>query len=482
MRVLSVASEAHPLVKTGGLADVVGSLPPVLAREGVTVRTMIPGYGTVLDAIKAAESVHDFGPMYGGPVRLLAARAAGADFLVIDAPHLYARFGNPYVGPDGRDWPDNALRFAALAQCAAAVGRGALPGFVPDVVHAHDWQAGLAPAYLHYAGGPRPRTVMTIHNLAFQGQFPKDLLPVIGLPAHAYAIDGVEYYGTIGYLKAGLALADRITTVSPTYAAEIQTPESGMGMDGLLRRRAGVLSAIINGIDDELWNPATDERLAAPFDLEHLVRRVPNKETLQKRMGLAPERGTFVFGVVSRLTQQKGMDLLLEALPAVLASGAQLAVLGTGDKALEVSFATAGRTAPGRIGTIVGYDEALAHLVQAGADALLIPSRFEPCGLTQLCALRYGAIPVVTRVGGLADTVVDADAAALAAGTATGVQFAPVTRAMLEQAIGRTLSLSRDRTAWRRLQSRAMATDVGWSQPAKRYATLFRELVTGAAA
>src|SRR5262249_45997778 len=311
MRVLSVAAEAHPLVKTGGLADVGGALPPVLAREGVTVRTMIPGYGTVMNALAAAETVHDFGNMYGGPARLLAARVANVDFLVIDASHLYGRLGNPYVGPDGKDWPDNALRFAALSQCAAAVGRGALASFVPDVVHAHDWQAGLAPAYLHYAAGPRPRTVMTIHNLAFQGQFPKELLTVIGLPPRAYAIDGVEYYGAIGYLKAGLALADRITTVSPTYAAEIQTREFGMGMDGLLRHRAGALSAVLNGIDDELWNPATDEWLTARFDLEHLPRRAPNKQSLQKRFGLAVERGTFVFGVVSRLTQQKGMDLLL---------------------------------------------------------------------------------------------------------------------------------------------------------------------------
>lgn len=481
MKVLSVASEAHPLVKTGGLADVVGALPPVLARQGVAMRTMIPGYSAVIDALPAAETVHDFGHMYGGPARLLATRVAGADFLVIDAPHLYARPGNPYVGPDGNDWPDNALRFAALSQCAAAVGRGALAGFVPDVIHAHDWQAGLAPAYLHYAGGHRPRTVMTIHNLAFQGQFPKELLPIIGLPPHAYSVDGVEYYGAIGYLKAGVMLADRITTVSPTYAREIQTPEFGMGMDGVLRHRAGVLSAIVNGIDDELWNPATDEWLTARFDIEHFARRAPNKESLQKRLGLAVERGTFVFGVVSRLTQQKGMDLLLEALPALLASGAQLAALGAGDKALESGLAAAARNAPGRIGAVVGYDEPLAHLVQGGADALLIPSRFEPCGLTQLCALRYGAIPVVTRVGGLADTVVDADGTALAAGTATGIQFSPVTRAMLEQSIGRTLALARDRATWRRLQSRAMATDVGWSRPARRYVALFRELAPNAA-
>lgn len=477
-----MASEAHPLIKTGGLGDVVGALPPVLAREGITMRILIPGYGAVIDALAAAETVHSFGHLYGGPARLLSARVAAVDFFVIDAPHLYARPGNPYVGPDGADWPDNALRFAALAQCAAAVARGAVPGFVPDVVQAHDWQAGLVPAYLHYAGAPHPRTVMTIHNLAFQGQFPPQLLPTIGLPPHAYAIDGVEYYGTIGYLKAGVALADRITTVSPTYAAEIQTPESGMGLDGLLRHRSGVLSAILNGIDDKLWDPATDPWLTARFDAEHLARRAPNKRALQARFGLDVERGTFVFGVVSRLTRQKGMDLLLDALPAMLAAGAQLALLGTGEKSLESGFAAAARGAPGRMAAVIGYDEPLAHLVQAGTDALLIPSRFEPCGLTQLCALRYGAIPVVTRVGGLADTVVDADDVALATGSATGVQFTPVTRAMLELAIGRTLALWRERASWRRLQSHAMATDVGWSRPAKRYAALFRELAAGAAA
>jgi len=255
-----------------------------------------------------------------------------------------------------------------------------------------------------------------------------------------------------------------------------------MGMDGLLRHRAGVLTAILNGIDDRLWDPATDAWLTARFDAEHLARRAPNKQSLQARFGLDIERGTFVFGVVSRLTRQKGMDLLLDALPALVAAGAQLALLGAGDKALEDGFVAVARRAPGRIAAVIGYDEPLAHLVQGGADALLIPSRFEPCGLTQLCALRYGAIPVVTRVGGLADTVVDASDVALAAGAATGVQFAPVTRTMLELAIGRTLALQRDRTLWRRLQSRAMATDVGWNRPAKRYAALFRDLAAGAAA
>ena len=476
VRVLSVASEVFPLVKTGGLADVVAALPAALARERVSVRTLVPGYPAVVDALRDAQAVHAFPRLHGGPARLLAAHAADLDLLVLDAPHLFARPGNPYVGPDGKPWPDNALRFAALAEAAAAIGRGALPRFVPDVVHAHDWQAGLVPALLHYGGAPRPATVMTVHNLSFQGQFPREILPAIGLPPQAWAIDGVEYYGTIGYLKAGLALADRITTVSPTYADEIRTPEGGMGLHGLLRDRAGALSGILNGIDDAVWNPAADPHLPARFDARRLARRAANKAALQERFGLAAEPAAFVAGVVSRLTHQKGMDLLAEALPALVAQGVQVALLGTGDAPLERAFVAAAARHPGRVAAVIGYEEALAHLVQGGADALLVPSRFEPCGLTQLCALRYGTIPVVTRVGGLADTVIDANAMALAAGTGTGVQFAPATRAGIEFAVARALALKRDPALWRRLQANAMATDVGWSRPAKQYAALFRAL------
>ncbi len=482
LRVLSVASEIYPLVQTGGLADVVGALPAALAGEGIAMRTLVPGYPAVMEALRTPETVHAFPKLHGGRSRLLAAKAAGLDLFVLDAPHLYDRPGNPYLGPDGRDWPDNALRYAALAQCAAWLARSGGAGFTPDVVHAHDWQGGLAPAYLHYGGTPRPGTVMTVHNLAFQGQFPRELLAAIGLPPHAFAIDGVEYHGSIGYLKAGLALADRITTVSPTYAAEIRTPESGMGLDGLLRQRAGALSGILNGIDGNVWDPAADAHLAARYDARHRLRRTANKAALQAHLGLDAEPETLLFGVVGRLTWQKGMDLLLEAAPALGAAGAQLALLGSGDKPLEDGFAAAARRAPGRVAVAIGHDEALAHLMQGGVDALLVPSRFEPCGLTQLCALRYGAIPVVARVGGLADTIVDANEMAVAAGAATGVQFAPVTRAALESAIGRTAELWRDRSLWRRLQARAMATDVGWTRPARRYAALYRELAASRAA
>jgi starch synthase len=481
VRVLSVASEVFPFVKTGGLADVVGALPAALAHEGVAVRTLVPGYPGVVDALSGGETLYTFAHLHGGPARLLASSTRGLDLLVLDAPHLYARPGNPYCAPDGSDWPDNALRFAALAACATAIGRGIVAGYRPDIVHAHDWQAGLAVALLHYGGKPRPHTVMTVHNLAFQGVFPPHLLATIGLPPHAFAIDGVEYHGAISYLKAGLALADRITTVSPSYAAEIRTPEGGMGFDGLLRTRADVLAGILNGIDESVWNPATDAHLAARFDARHRGRRAPNKAALQARIGLALEPHAPIVGVISRLTWQKGMDLVAAALPELLGGGAQLALLGSGEGWLEERMTTAARAHAGRVATVIGYDEALAHLMQGGIDALLVPSRFEPCGLTQLCALRYGAIPVVARVGGLADTVIDANEMALVAGVGTGVQFAPVTREHLVLATTRALQLWRTPPAWRRLQARAMATDVGWTRPAKKYAAIFRELVASGA-
>jgi starch synthase len=420
--------------------------------------------------------------LFGGPARVLAGTAAGLAVFVIDAPHLYARPGNPYTAPYGGDWPDNPLRFAGLARIGADIGLGAVPGFVPEIVHAHDWQAGLAPAYLHYEGGDRrPGTVMTIHNLAFQGQVPPALLGVLGLPANSFGIDGVEYYGGIGMLKAGVLFADRITTVSPTYAAEIRTPAGGMGMGGLLAARAAVLSGIANGIDTTVWNPADDALIARQYDAKRLARRPANKAALAARMGLdcGPER--LLFGVVSRLSAQKGIDLVLAALPALLAEDACLAVLGSGDASLQDGLTAAAAANARRVGVVVGYDEALAHLMQAGCDALLVPSRFEPCGLTQLCALRYGAVPVVSRVGGLADTVIDANLAAVAAGVATGVQFEPVTPAALTAALARTARLWRDGNAWQRMQANGMATDVGWTGPARAYAALYQDVVDGRA-
>jgi starch synthase len=477
---LSVASEVYPLIKTGGLADVAGALPGALAAEGVSTHVLLPGYPAVLAALQGAEAVLELPHVFGGNARLLAGRAAGLDLFVLDAPHLYDRPGNPYSGPDGADWPDNPQRFAALAQVAAQLGQGALPGFAPDVVHAHDWQAGLAPAYLHYSGARRPGTVMTVHNLAFQGQCDRAWLPTLGLPPESWAIDGVESYGGIGFLKAGLQLADRVTTVSPTYAAEIRTPAGGMGLDGLLRYRGGAVSGILNGIDTGVWNPAADPHLPSPYSADALDAREASRRALRNRLGLVDDPYAPVVGIVSRLSWQKGMDTVLEALPTLLAHGMRLAVLGAGDHALQDGFARAARENPGQVGLHLGYDEGLAHLIQGGCDALLVPSRFEPCGLTQLCALRYGAVPVVARVGGLADTVIDANEMALAAGIGTGIQFASATRDALEAALDRLAALWRDRAAWARVQHNGMTTDVSWSGPARRYAALYRDVARSA--
>jgi starch synthase len=473
LNVLAVVSEIFPLIKTGGLADVAGALPGALAAEDVIVRSLVPGYPPVLDALEGGVAVATLDDLFGGPARIVAAHASGLELFVIDAPHLYARNGDPYRGPDGWEWPDNAFRFAALSRVAMLLAQGLVAGYRPDVVHAHDWQAGLTPAYLHYAGAIEPATVMTIHNLAFQGQFPAYLLAGLGLRAEAFNVQGVEYYGAIGFLKAGLLFADRITTVSPTYAAEIRSPSGGVGMDGLLRARADVLSGILNGIDTAVWDPTQDPHLAATFDVDRLAARAANKAALQERFGLRRDPAKLMFGVISRLSGQKGIDLLLAALPVLLGGGGQLVVLGSGEAPLEAGL----RAAAGQdVGVQIGYDEGLAHMIQGGSDVLLMPSRFEPCGLTQLCAMRYGTLPVVAHVGGLCDTVIDANEMALAAGIGTGFHFAPAQTEMLAAAILRALSVWRQPEVWRRLQCNAMRTDVSWRRPAARYAALFREL------
>jgi starch synthase len=472
MKVLSVVSEVYPLVKTGGLADVAGALPGALKALGVDVVTLLPGYPAVMAALQDGVAVYAMAELFGGPASILSAKSGELDLLVIDAPHLYDRPGGPYAGPSG-DWPDNAYRFAALARVAAQIAYGEIPGFVPDVVHAHDWQAGLLPAYLRYDGRRQAPSVITVHNLAFQGQFPASLLGSLGLPPAAYAIDGVEYYGSIGYLKAGLALADRVTTVSPTYAEEIRTADGGMGLGGLLSARGTDVVGILNGIDTDVWNPATDRLLERQFSSDTVAMRAVNKAALQARFGLEVDPSRLLFGVVSRLSWQKGLDLLVETLPKLQAIGAQLALVGTGDRLLQDALQAAADRNPRDIGVLFGYDEGLAHQVQGSVDALLVPSRFEPCGLTQLCALRYGALPVVSRVGGLADTVLDVD---IAAGGATGVLFSPVTSTELETALQRTADLWQEPKLWSQVQQNAMHADVSWGAPAAQYAELYRDI------
>ncbi|MBA3324443.1 MAG: glycogen synthase GlgA, partial [Rhodobacteraceae bacterium] len=386
---------------------------------------------------------------------------------------LYDRPGSIYLDAEGRDWGDNWRRFAALAKAGAEIAAGALPEFEPDLLHAHDWQAALAPAYLRYYGTRRP-SVLTIHNLAFQGHFPAAIFGGLELPPQAFALDGVEYFGGVGYLKAGLASATAITTVSPTYAEEIRTAAQGMALDGLLSTRAGDLHGIANGIDTAVWNPETDKHLAATFSAKKLRGRAVNRASVQATFGLDADARP-LFCVVGRLTGQKGMDLLVAAAPDLVAAGAKLAVLGSGDAGIESALVRLAGQHPGRIGVVIGYDEALAHRMQGGCDAILIPSRFEPCGLTQLYGLRYGCVPVVARVGGLADTVIDANVAALNAGVATGLQFAPVEAWALRAAIRRAVALY-GTPQWATMQRQGMKADVSWDRSAALYADLYRAL------
>lgn len=472
MRVLSTVSEIFPLVKTGGLGDVTGALPLALADHGVEMVTLLPGYRSVMAALTDATEVLAFADLFGGPARLLRGHAGELDLLVVDAPHLFDRPGNPYVGRDGKDWPDNAFRFAALSWAASRIGLGEVASFVPDVVHCHDWQAGLTPAYLKFAGARVP-SVITIHNLAYQGNFPAELLTALRLPREAFRIDGVEYYGSIGFLKAGLSYAQRITTVSPTYAREIQTPEFGCGLDGLLRYRSGVLSGIVNGIDTDIWNPVHDKHIPVPFDADSLNRRPANTVSVRERFGLeaAPERP--LIGVVSRLVWQKGLDIFADAAPALLAKGAQIAVLGQGDAAIEKHLSNLASAHPGRMGVIADFDEDTAHLMQSGVDVLSVPSRFEPCGITQLCAMRYGAVPVVAKVGGLNDTVIDSSDARIA----TGFHLTPVTREAIEASFVRVFAAWADKKRWRQYQENGMRVDRSWTKPANEYARLYSELL-----
>jgi len=470
VRVLAVASEAYPLVKTGGLADAVGALPGALAAQGVEVMTLLPGYRAVLAAFGRGSTVLDLPDLFGGPARILTSRRVPG-ILALDAPHLFDRPGGPYVAPGGGEWGDNAVRFAALGRAAAAFAQAQRI----DVLHAHDWQAGLVPAYLRFAPRRIP-CLFTIHNMAYQGKFPAAVFPLLGLPPAAFARDGLEYYGAVGFLKAGLWFADAINTVSPSYAEEILTAEGGMGLDGLLRGRAEDLHGILNGLDVADWDPAGDAALAARFSATDPAPRAANKAALQARFGLAVDAKVPLVAFVGRLAWQKGADLLIEAAPALMQGGAQLALLGSGEAALEHACRRFAAAHEGRAGAFIGFDEGLARLVYGGADMLVVPSRFEPCGLAQLAALRYGAVPVVARTGGLNDTVIDASPMALAAGCATGIQVAPGRADALAAGLRRALALFSDAPTWRAMQANGMATDVSWGPSAARYAALLKGL------
>lgn len=482
LRVLQVSAELVPYAKTGGLGDVTGALPEALRAEGVDLRLLVPGYPAVRQALQRAVALPALPLPWGGTATVLRGQLTGFEgrpSYVLDAPALFDRPGTPYADPAGALFPDNLWRFAALSHAAAQLGMGWDGAWWPSVVHAHDWHTGLAPAYLAHvpAGCSAARSVFTIHNLAYQGLFPAEVYARLGLPPQGFAMEGVEFYGQVGFMKAGLHHADAITTVSPSYAQEIQTPAWGCGLDGLLRRRSAHVHGVLNGVDPRVWSPGHDAHLAAPYRADALAGKAICKADLQARVGLAPRLDALLFGVVSRLVAQKGVDLVLAGLDTLLALDAQLVVLGQGDATLEAGLAAAAQANPGRVAVLRGMDEGLAHRVIAGSDAVLVPSLFEPCGLTQMYALAYGSLPLVRRVGGLADTVRDCSLENLAADTATGIVFERFELADYQQALRRAATLWGEPKRWRQVQQTAMAQRFGWDVAARAYAALYRAML-----
>lgn len=473
--VLYVAAEAFPLAKTGGLGDVAGALPAALAREGIDARVMLPAYDGVLHTLAAAGALVTPGPALQNvlgkfPVQILRSEMPGTrvPLWLVDCPPLYARGANPYHGPNGQEWNDNDVRFALLARVASIVAthRG-VSSWRPDIVHANDWHTGLLPYYLKQAGGA-PRSVFTVHNMAYQGLYDPGAIRRAGISPADFTPDGLEYWGKVSFLKAGLVYADRLTTVSPTYAQEIREPGEGKGLEGVLNMRNGTLAGILNGIDESVWDPTADSHIAQPFDPSNIALKADNKAALRAALGLPALDTTPVVAMVSRLVEQKGIDILLALLPAFLNTGAQVVVLGSGDRDLESRLAAAAAAHPDQVAVRLGYDEAFAHQVIAGADILFVPSRYEPCGLTQLYAQRYGTIPVVHRVGGLADTVTDED---------DGFTFDALTPAAAVTALVRAGAYFRKRPRWRAIQRRAMRKHFGWDVCARRYIDLYHDLL-----
>ncbi|WP_421998555.1 glycogen synthase GlgA [Reyranella sp.] len=480
MRVLFVTSEAFPLAKTGGLADVSSALPLAMARQGIDVRILMPGYPDAierLDSPRIAARFSGLGGIEDG--FLISGRMPGTDVPVwlAAAPSLFERPGGLYQDADGRDWPDNARRFGFLAQVATALACGNLVTWVPDIVHANDWHAGLVPLFLAMRGGHRPATVLTIHNLAFQGNFPPEAMGPLGIPGEYFHPGGIEFYGQMSFLKAGILFSDRVTTVSPNYAREVLTPEFGCGMEGVLRSRGTNFVGILNGIDTERWDPATDRCLPGAYDRKDLSGKQVCKAGLQGELSLDGQADRPLIGFVSRLAHQKMADVLLDSVDGMVGAGAQFALVGEGDPTLEIAFQRLADRHPGRVAVRTTYDERLAHRLHGGADILMVPARYEPCGLTQMYALRYGALPVVRNTGGLADTVVGVSPSTLSARTATGFVFEDATTVSLTGAVGQALDLYRRPDVWRSVQDQAMAQNFSWFESAAKYAKLYRELL-----
>jgi starch synthase len=478
LRVLFAASEVAPLSKTGGLAYVAHGLPKALHRLGLDVKVVTPTYRGMLDAFHALRPVVAI-ELNGFLLSVWegSLEPNAPPLWLVDCPELYARVGSLYTNELGQEYPDNAVRFGLFSALIARLALGqAGSEWRPDVVHLNDWHTGLAAPWIAEAP-TRPGTVFTIHNLAYQGNYPLAQAQALGLPAAWTTPAGLEFHGQLSFMKAGLVHADAITTVSPTYAREIQTPEHGSGMQGVLAARAAALTGILNGIDEEIWSPVADAHLAKRYGQGDVAEgKQANRRVLQRRLGLAEDDASLLAVYVGRLAHQKGVDLLLESAAAADREGMQLALLGTGDRALEGELIDFAAARAGRVAVSLAFDDALAHLMEAGADALLMPSRFEPCGLNQMYSQRYGTIPIVRRTGGLADTVVGATPATLADGSATGVCFDHADAGAVGWAIGRAMELRRSPGTWRALQQNGMRRDFGWSQPAARYVDLYRSL------
>lgn len=479
LRVLFVVSEAHPLVKTGGLADIAGSLPQALLKLGCDVRLLLPAYPVCLERAGVLKPVATLSiPGSLDQVILLAGRLPGTrvKLWLVDYPPAFSRPGNPYLDAHGRPWDDNAERYALLARVAVALAQKRTTlDWQPDVVHCHDWQTGLIPALLAQEV-TRPTTVFTIHNLAYQGLFPHATFLQLGLPPSLWTYDALEFHGQLSFIKGGLVYADKLTSVSPTYTSEIQTPAFGNGLDGLLRHRAADLTGILNGIDERTWDPAKDPHLAARYSSSRLAAKAKNKQALQHAFGLPSETDIPLVGMVGRLVEQKGIDQVMLALPAMMQQPVQIVVLGSGEARYEQALVAFAALHADKIRVRIGYDEALAHQIEGGADMFLMPSRFEPCGLNQLYSLRYGTVPIVRRVGGLADTVVDASTQNLAAGIATGIAFDGDTAVDLLTALERALRLYESKTTWAQLQRTGMAQNVSWEASAQHYLGLYNSI------
>lgn len=478
MRVLFATAEVYPLAKTGGLADASRGLAISLKRRGIDIQLVVPGYASAFEHVERPETVANLEPMMGIAdatlIRGLLPRSNVPVWLV-NAPALFQRQGGIYQDEQGRDWPDSAVRFAYFAHAAHGLATGRYGSACsPDIVHANDWHTGLLPLLLRSEEAPGPGTVFTVHNMAFQGNFPMDVVPSLGLPSGCR--DYVEFHGQMCFLKAGISCADRITTVSPTYAREVLTPELGCGMDGVLRARGPQFSGILNGIDEACWNPATDPSLPCGYIAKDLSGKGMCKLALQREFGLAQDSSAVVLGFVSRLTKQKMADVVLQLLPWLGDQPVQFVLMGIGDREIEVGLVKEAWQHRGKLAVKIGYDERLAHLLIAGSDILLAPARFEPCGLTQLYALRYGTLPVVRRTGGLADTITDANTPSIKDGSASGFIFDEPTAEGLRSSIERALDTYHKPLQWRTIQRNVMAKDLGWNSSADKYVALYSDV------